>query len=857
MALPDLQGALWAWVQALPPWQSDLLRRLTTLEDVPQEALDDAVSMVLTAFDLPQNPPVAAVPIPALVASSSHRATQILALFDLVRVGSVEVGQRLDFGPIGLTVVFGETGSGKSSYVRVLRKACRSSAKPIEILPNVLKSGPAVGAAQAGTARIEMTIDGVPSVIERDVNAAAEPELAEVSVFDKDCATVYTEGESEITYTPSSLRLLERLAGFQSQIKKRIEEEIAILDAERVPTDGFDANTKSGALVNALTENVSPATVDALASVSGTEKKRLDKLRAQIAEATASDPIGLAVQLERRAAAAEELVGHLDGMRAALEQRTVDELLVVNGKAAELTMRSAQLSAALSKASARAIGSPAWKALWQAAHVYVGKHESFPPRESGTLCPLCQQALSDEALERLRRFEVFYRGEVERALGEIAARRGSILELMAKLLAGTKTVAGHAGLVLNGEPALETVVMTFLASVAARTSAIQLSISATKIDAPPLAPEPTTQVRSFAANLRSRAAEHRALAVPDALRKLAREIAELEDRLRLADRRVAVVARIHALKRIALLRGASSALATTGLSRKIGEFTEGAVTAQLRGRLATELEALRCTHLPVAIGARGTKGKTRLSLQLDTTRHVGVGEVLSDGERRAVSLAFFLAEVAVAEHGGGIVLDDPVSSLDHARRTYVAQRLIDEATSRQTIVFTHDIVFLLELQELAARVSVPYEVRVVRRVGNTAGIAARDLPWVAQNVKMRIGFLRGEMQRLAALEHKGDEESYRREVKTWFELLREAWERTVEEKLFNGVVGRFQPSIQTLRLRPVTVTQAMTTAVEHGMTRASAWTHDQAPALGKPPPTATDLRNALEELDTFVEQFRG
>jgi hypothetical protein len=221
-----------------------------------------------------------------------------------------------------------------------------------------------------------------------------------------------------------------------------------------------------------------------------------------------------------------------------------------------------------------------------------------------------------------------------------------------------------------------------------------------------------------------------------------------------------------------------------------------------------------------------------------------------------VALAFFLAEVAVAEHGGGVVLDDPVSSLDHARRSYVAQRLVEEGSRRQVIVFTHDIVFLLELQCLAPQASVPCEVRVVRRVGNTAGIAAKDLPWVAQNVAKRIGYLRNEAQRLAALERKGDAETYRREAKTWFELLREAWERAVEEKLFNGVVGRFQPGIQTLRLSPVNVTAGMTAAVERGMTRASEWTHDQAPALGKPPPTGADVNVALDELEAFVAQFK-
>lgn len=856
MAVPDLQGTLWAWVQSLPPWQSDLLRRLTTIEDVTTDAIDDAVNMVLTAFGIPTRSATAPAPLPALVGTSARRASQILAMSDFVAVGAVEAGQRLDFGPKGLSIVFGETGSGKSSYARVLRKACRSSAKPIEILPNVLKSGTAPSTARAGTAKIEVAVDGVASVIERDVNAPPAVELGEVSVFDTDCADVYADGESEIAYTPSSLRLFERLVAFQVQIKRRIEEEITTLDTQRVSVTGFGPNTKAGALVNALTENVSTATVDALASVGDAERRRLDDLRVQIATAKTNDPSTVASQLDRRAAAIESLAAQLDELAESVDQRLIGDLLAVNARSDELALQSTQLSAALSRASESEIGSPAWKSLWQAAHSYVGEHETFPSGEAGGRCPLCQQELSRGALERLIKLEEFFRGEVERELCEVGERRRTIVGGVAKIPDAAKDVGARLNLILTGEAALEGLASAFLASVAERASAINASSTQTEINAPPLAPEAATKMRGLAAGLRRQSAEQRALAAPDALARLVREVAELEDRLRLGERRDAVLSRIDALRRISSLRTASSSLATTGLSRKIGEFTEGAVTAQLRERLAAELEALRCTHLPVAIGARGSKGKTRVSLQLDTTRKVDVGEVLSEGERRTVALAFFLAEVAVAEHGGGIVLDDPVSSLDHARRTYVAQRLIEEAHRRQTIVFTHDVVFLLELQELARRASLVHEVRVVRRVGNTAGIAAKDLPWVALNVRGRIGYLRNEIQRLGAVERKGDNDQYRREVKIWFELLREAWERCVEEKLFNGVVGRFQPSIHTLKLAPVTVTQAMTSAVEQGMTRASAWTHDQAPALGMPPPAISELKAALDDLETFVEQFK-
>ena len=74
-----------------------------------------------------------------------------------------------------------------------------------------------------------------------------------------------------------------------------------------------------------------------------------------------------------------------------------------------------------------------------------------------------------------------------------------------------------------------------------------------------------------------------------------------------------------------------------------------------------------------------------------------IEEILSEGEQRAIALGSFFAELALANHSCGIVFDDPVSSLDHWRRLNVARRLVEEAKSRQVIVFTHDTSFLGQL----------------------------------------------------------------------------------------------------------------------------------------------------------------
>jgi hypothetical protein len=128
----DLHASVWQWIQTLPLWQRDLLRRVMTLEDLTDVEIDDAATMVLRHFAVHQDGPLP-LPISALPSSTKIGTIRILAVANLVDVGALSEGQRLEFKPDTLNIIYGDTGSGKTSYARVLRKACRSSAKPIDI----------------------------------------------------------------------------------------------------------------------------------------------------------------------------------------------------------------------------------------------------------------------------------------------------------------------------------------------------------------------------------------------------------------------------------------------------------------------------------------------------------------------------------------------------------------------------------------------------------------------------------------------------------------------------------------------------------------------------------------------------
>jgi energy-coupling factor transporter ATP-binding protein EcfA2 len=850
----DLHSSLWQWIQTLPPWQSDLLRRLTALEDFNDGDVEDAVSMVLKYFGFSTDGP-APLPLPGLPATGSRGTAKILSLSNLVNVGAIKDGQRLEFKPDMLTIVYGHTGSGKTSYARVLRKACRSSAKPFEILPNVLNNA---SQSRAGTAQIEVSIDGNISTITRDVNSPPEELLAEITIFDSDCANVYVNEENELIYTPSSLRLLEKLASFQDQIRKKVQLRIADLGANTLPIQSFDPATRAGMLVNSLSDEGTVWQVDSLAAWTTTDASRLDLLRSQVSTSHVSPPVDIS-RLERRANSYMKLANELDRLTSLVVEITSRTLAALNDGVIELKNKAANLLAATPHTDPLAVDAAKWPALWRAAYDYASAVPmQFPPSaDSGDVnCPLCQQLLSVDSRHRLVRLQNHALLDIDGALGNISKERARILADVARALSEARTTAGYLEAILEADAETENTVRQFLDAFCARAEAIIAATDIAKIELHTLPDCPSSLIREKAEQLRTEATSRSETASTGPSGEMLVEIAELENRLLLSRYRDAIVTHLDALKRCAQLKVIHGSIATTGLSRKIGEFTDSAVTDQLRTRLLDELQALGGDHIPVRITTRGAKGKTRVSLQLNAAKKAEVAYVLSEGERRAVALAFFLAEVAVSEHHGGIILDDPVSSLDHACRSYVARRIVEEAARRQAIVFTHDIVFLTELQAFARQGGFDPVVNALRRVADESGVTSQSLPWIAQNVKGRLGHLRQELQKLQATERRGEQEQYRSEVKVWFELLREAWERAVEEKLFKGVVSRFQPAIETLKLKTVEVTSAMTAAVERGMTRASLWTHDQAAALGKPPPQGSELKDALAELEEFVAQFK-
>jgi hypothetical protein len=149
---------------------------------------------------------------------------------------------------------------------------------------------------------------------------------------------------------------------------------------------------------------------------------------------------------------------------------------------------------------------------------------------------------------------------------------------------------------------------------------------------------------------------------------------------------------------------------------------------------------------------------------------------LSEGEQRALAIACFLADAHVSESTGAIIVDDPVTSLDHQRIRRVANRFVAEAArGRQVIIFTHNLLFYQEVLRACADrdPQVPALPCLIQHSTDGFGLVSiNDQPWIAKKVRERERALNEQLKSipdgLAA-----DGEELRRHVKQFYTDLRE------------------------------------------------------------------------------------
>lgn len=854
-----LEGIL-TWSKDRSAWQRDALRRLIEKGDLTEDDITELTEICKGQFGLaePQTGnSLAAAHLPGKNAAVG--AVSLDSIFHHQGVNALAQDQTLRFGP-RLTVVYGDNGAGKTGYIRILKRACRARGRE-HILGNVT-SGAAPPRPEVA---IRYRVGAAPEAREW-AGQGDDAFISRVSVFDSQSASVYLTEKTDVAFRPFGLDLFDKLVQACKAVRTRLEAEQRALDASAI--SGLISLVPEGTAVAKLLSNLNvltkTETVKALATLSDDDQAKLALLEKSLLDLQAADPAKLVQELKLRAAR----VLSLAESAARFEQALSDEAIASAFEARAAWWRKKEEADRLRAASFPDVllagtGADLWKALWKAASefsegaAYPG--QPFPVVGDSARCVLCQQKLDHDASHRLEQFASFVSSVTERELREAHAAFGRQQKAVNELAVRTDATQEIIKDLRIENEALADRIETALVSLEERRNAVA-SVLATDIDLPKACPAPVTiqkEIAGLHAQLEERVRTLGGDAASEKRKQLITAAQELRARAILAKHEQAVLGEIDRKKRTAAYEQCLNDTRTQTITQKSSAVTRTVVTQRLKNSFQTELQALSFRHVEVELReVGGAEGVLYHKLVLSRAPGAELPKVVSEGEQRCLSIAAFFAELSTADDPSGIVFDDPVSSLDYRWREGVAHRLVEAAKTRQVIVFTHDVVFLLWLKQFAEEQQVLQVDQHVRQLPAGAGVCSEELPWVAMNIKGKIGHLKNKLQDADRLHRNGLQDAYESEAKNLYGLLREAWERALEEVLLCKIVERYRPGVQTQQIAKIAdVTADDCHLIESAMTKCSRWLrgHDQAAAARAPVPGPDELRADIETLEGWVK----
>jgi len=847
------------WSANIPAWQRDALRRLATQETLKPEEINELIAICKN--EAPENP----------LKTEHFRSTNnnqqevyLRRIQEVSNINALASDQRLTFHRTGLTIIYGDNGSGKSSYARILKKACRARTpkKIDDIKPNIYDSNPGIPSAT-----IEYSINEQNRSYHWKQGAPLDSALSNISIFDAQTAAIHVDEENDVAYTPFPLKLLGELAKTCKTIKDKLNEEIEQIKnktPESIRKPACEKSTSVGRFMENLTDETTLEEINSLITLEPKDEARLNQLTTDLTR----NPEQIARHHAALKTKIEKYIANLDQLFSSTNKETFIKLqnLASESESARLAAKLAS-EELFHEEPLPKVGSEVWKILWDSARKFSESEaypgQRFPVTMPKSVCVLCQQTLTPIAAARLDRFEFFIRNDSQKKAQSASLRYNQeLIEFKRKAIsiADLSNIMTTIRNELDQDSLAENVRKSILQALWRHRYIMRhhqnpkATIDASIIEYP--RPELNDQALRVQEHVKALSAE----ANSPARTALVRERSELADRQWLKTIKEDVLAEIERKKRIRLLEKSLSFTTSSRITRKSTEIAQILVTDTLRKTFSKEVDSFHISGLSVELQQhQSTQGIPRFKVTFKNNTSAALGKVLSEGEHRCVALAAFMAELSTTNNKSSIVLDDPVSSLDHMHREAVAKRLATESTSRQVVLFTHDLAFLFALTRAAEDIQPKPSVNIcaISRGIDKAGICRNEPPFKARKVGEITRTLRNKLKKERYHSDNGDTDSWRTTVKSISADIRDAWEIAVEESV-GHVIRRLSNEVKTAGLVKLTaITIDDCEIMRNGFRRCSEVLHSATTALNSPLPTPEELEKEIDILEKWAEDIRN
>lgn len=847
-----IESDIIAWGLKRPGWQQDVLVALANGEQYQDEQIASLCDEILVDPNGMPNQKSASIQ----VKSSVVEQVDLTAIADLCGVNALVDGQRLSFATTGITVVYGDNGSGKSGYARLI-KAMVNARHRSDILPNVFNE-----TSDEPSGVLHYRVAGENRT--HSLPSSPPQELLKMSFYDEHCGDEYLTRESTISYRPSALTLLDGLIQVCDKVRSEITARIKANETKALML-AFPPATTAAAFVTTLTADTTFLQVDSETSLVEGTSERLAEVLQEEARLATTDPQKEKHRLTELAVQVKTLGKELERLLSVLgAEKTTARVELRSAATAARAAASAAAAFSFENEPLPGVGSEAWRRLWNAARTYstveaYHAHE-FPVTVEGSVCVLCQQSLNEDAKTRLLRFDQYMTDTTERDAGIAEEKFATTVSELQELDFATPAWTATLTELDIYDSKLGAASAALLIKLKDQRDALVRHLTSeepTPSDLP--GSDVPDKLLALAEKFQERAAATDVAQFQATVTALQSEKDELQARVRLSESIDEVKAEVQRLRHLKALRAAYTATDTKSITQKTSALTRQYATDRILDCFDGEAKRLRLQKVTLQdLGGRKGQLNQKPGL-LGAVKSVAARNVLSEGEQTALGLAGFFTEAIFDQSKSALIFDDPVTSLDHVRRDKVAERLAQLAQDRQVLVFTHDVAFTGDLVSAAKREGVALTERAVERRGVEPGICIESFPWKAKDFGSRINFLENELAKLKKDRLELVQGEWEQRVAIWSGYLSETWERTVITEVMHEVFDRGSSQVRMMKFRLLTkITEDDNQDVQEGYGKTSLWgrRHDKAAETNYVAPEPEDLEFELARLTAWQKRVR-
>ncbi|MHB1808123.1 MAG: AAA family ATPase [Solirubrobacteraceae bacterium] len=779
------------WANAQDSWVRAIVgEALLSRRELSEAAIERITASYLAEKQLSDGEAIDAPPLGDAV--EAEEATQVLRLIALSGCSSVNAladDQIIEFSP-RMTLVFGENATGKTGYVRVLKRVANVRSAE-EIIPDIHRATP----PPALQAALRYSLDAEERELAWAGDVGVSP-LTRISVFDAPAVALHLEDNLTYVYTPPDLAVFRYVHTAIENVRSRLEAERAEREPKGNPfLSAFARDATVYPKIEQLGATTNLGELEELADVSEAERGEVETLKANIEALGAQASGGHAQMLRSRVA----VIKALEVIAAAAGAFERDELTaaiaeVRDAREAQDTAAAAVFGGGDLPATVR----PAWQQFVEAGDQYVQAAglDGYP--QQGDPCIYCRQPLPDAAVTLLGSYREYVSGAAASAVASAAEKlrlaqrplnEAAVGNALSTIEATLPVIEDSSPVPPWAAPARELIESVTAAreQLAGQGDAGLRAVPdvVTPGGLRALLATALQDAESTLAGLEGDAKKRQ-----DLLTEKRAELATLEARLTLERLLPEIRAQVEGTiwaTRLKTLLGRFQ-----GLLRSLTEVSKTAsdelLNQSFQRAFEDECRALRAPTVTLGFPGRRGQAARRKTVAADHT----ISEVLSEGEQKVIAVADFLAEAAFRSGSSPVVFDDPVTSLDHRRIDEMVGRIVKLSETHQVVVFTHNILFVAKmLEHFEHSQSECAFYQVSERPGGAKGFVSGGAhPRIDTPAKIR-GRVNAGIQDVKA----ASEADRTAKVEATYDHLRAWCEAVVETELLGDVTKRYRANV--------------------------------------------------------------